>query len=117
MSNQLTLPKYEEMLISEETDLTDMVAVVKTKTRLDTGRWLWNSRLWLAVTNDKIILAAVGRRRYIETVPFSECGDSYYCHATGELVLEPVETLMHKRLKMTPANALTVLTAIGIDIS
>ncbi len=72
MSIQVTLPKYEEMLISEETDLTDVVAVVKTKTRLDTGLWLRTSPLWLAVTNDKIVLAAVGRRRYIETVPFTE---------------------------------------------
>lgn len=117
MINQAKLPKFEEMLISEETDLTAIRLVVRTQTRIDTGRWLRNSPLWLAVTDNKIILAAVGRRRYIESAPFSECAESYYCHATGQLVLEPIETLMYKRLKMTPGSALKVLTAIGIDIS
>lgn len=117
MSKIPSFPKYEQMLFAEKTDLTDLVVVIRTKTRIDTGRWLINSPLWLAVTNDKVILGAVGKRRYIETATFKECRESYYCHATGELVLEPIDTLMYKRLKMTPSDALKVLTAIGIDIS
>lgn len=117
MIKEISLPKYVEMLIDEDTDMSKLLEVIKTSTMIDTGHWFLKSRIWLAFTSEELILVAVGRRRYIEKVPFSECGESYYCHATGELVLEPIETLMYKRLKMTPADALKVLKAIGIDIS
>ncbi len=55
---------------------------------------------------------AVSRRRYVEHVPFADCCDSRYVHASGELVLAPVATLQFNRFRMTPREALNVLGII-----
>ncbi len=116
MSKKENIPIHEQELFDEYSEGSEIVLVLRSQTKIDTGRWYRRSSLWLGVSSDVLILAAVGTRRYAQSVPLNECSESYYCHATGELVLEPVDTLTFKRLKMMPANALAVLTATGIDI-
>ena len=79
---------------------------------VDTGGWLRSSRLWLCVTEGEIILLAAARRTYCERVAVTEARGSWYCHATGELVLEPTEELRFNRLALPPTAALRALACI-----
>jgi hypothetical protein len=85
---------------------------LRTQTRIDTGRWWRRTPLWLCVVNDALVLFSVSRRRYIERVALAECRESYYSHASGELILAPVESLRFSRLRMSPRQALTILPAL-----
>jgi len=69
--------------------------------------------LWVCATESHLILLAVSRRKYIEQVALADCQASRYCAESGELILEPVETLRFNRIRMTPSDALDVLRAIG----
>ena len=41
MTNEMTLPVNVEMLVDAETDMSKLVEVIKTGTRIDTGRWFF----------------------------------------------------------------------------
>lgn len=82
---------------------------LRTKTRVDTGRWWLKTPLWLCVMQDELILLSVSRRRYIERLPLSESSETHYSHSTGELVIEPAEKLEYNRCILSPRDALRVL--------
>lgn len=86
--------------------------VVRTGTRVDTGRWLRRSALWLCLTDDRLMMLAASRRAYCQSMPLTDAADSWYCHTTGQLVIEPNDSLRFNRLDMTPAQALSVLEQI-----
>jgi hypothetical protein len=93
------------------------VDVVQSQTRIDTGKWLRTSPLWICIFKDQVVVLAIGRRKYIECVPLTEINETHYCHTTGELVLAPIRTLTHRRLAMSPGDSLRVFSALGIDAS
>jgi hypothetical protein len=86
---------------------------IRSRLRIDAGRWWWRTPLWVCVTDAAIVLLAVARRHYVEQVPLANCRESRYCHESGELLLAPVETLLFNRIRMSPRDALAVLRLIG----
>lgn len=82
---------------------------LRTKTRVDTGLWWLKSPLWLCVMEDELVLLSVSRRRYIERLPISKSEATHYNHSTGELVIEPAESLQYNRCALSPRDALRVL--------
>ncbi|PQJ27755.1 hypothetical protein [Rubritalea profundi] len=82
---------------------------LRTKTRVDTGRWWRKTPLWLCVMDDELVLLSVSRRRYIERLPLSASQQTHYNHSTGELVIEPAESLQCNRCALSPRDALRVL--------
>ena len=107
------LNEKEKALLLEATRGETPLLCLRTKTRIDAGLWWWPTPVWLCVMHDAVILLAVARRRYLERVTRKECSASMYCHATGELVLSPVEGLEVSRLALSPAEALQVLRVLG----
>jgi len=99
----------ESALLTELTGGTEPKLLLRTRTRIDCGRWWRRTPVWLCVTGTELILFAVARRRYVDRVPLSECRASHYAHSTGELVIDPTETLRIKRLSLTPREALNAL--------
>lgn len=102
----------EHQLLNAELGGEAVRLMLRTQTRVDTGRWLRSSRLWLCVTEDRLILFAVSKRRYCEAVDLSECVDSLYSHPTGQLVIAPTEQLRFSRVRLSPTDALHVLRLI-----
>ena len=105
----------EKQLLNEEAGGAEPRLCLRTDQRMDTGRWGRHSPVWLCVMEDALILLAVGRRRYLDRVPLADCRTSHYAHATGELVIEPAETLTCSRLAMPPREALNVLDLLKTD--
>ena len=103
--------RLEKRLLSEVSGGRPRLAV-RTRTRIDVGRWWWPARVWLCVVEDELVILAVGRRRFVAHKPLAEIGDSYYCHATGKLAIEPGEELTFNRFKMSPGEALPLLAEI-----
>ncbi len=106
--------KLEKVLLLEATGGEEPLLCLKTKTRLDAGRWWWHAPVWLCLTHAELILLAVARRRYLERVALKDCSESTYCAATGQLLLAPVEGLEVSRLNLSPAEALQVLSALRV---
>lgn len=86
--------------------------LLRTRTRIDTGRWLGRSPIWLCVADTKLVLLAVSKRGYTQQSALPDCSDAWYCHTTGQLVLEPAPGLRFSRLSLTPEDALRVLHLI-----
>jgi len=106
------LNEFEKALLAEVSGNREPELCLRTKTRIDAGYWWRRAPIWLCVSQDELILLAVGKRRYVQRVALSECSGSLYCHATGELVLAPVKGLETNRLAVSPAEALRVLSRI-----
>lgn len=102
--NQLETQLMRDSVGSDEPRLQ-----LRTKTRIDTGRWWRKTPLWLCVMEDELLLLSVSRRRYIERLPLSESNDTHYNNSTGELVIEPAESLQYNRCSISPRDALRVL--------
>lgn len=88
---------------------------LRTRTRVDAGRWWRRTPAWLCVMADALVVLSVARRRYVARVPLAECRDSYYCHARGELVIAPVETLRFDRFRMSPREAVGMLRLLKTE--
>ena len=106
--------EIEKAVLIEVSGGTEPRLCLRSKRRVDTGRWWWPTPLWICVMPDQLILLAASRRNYLECLPLSKCLESYYCHATGELVISPVEGVEFNHIALSPANALLVLDAIGV---
>lgn len=99
----------ESALLDELTDEAEPKLLLRSRTRIDAGRWWRGTPVWICINGSELILFAVARRQYMERVPLTECHDSHYQAATGELVIDSAETLRMKRLKLTPREALNVI--------
>jgi hypothetical protein len=99
----------ESALLTELTGGAEPKLLLRTRTRIDAGRWWRSNPVWLCITANELILFAVARRRYTERVPLADCHASHYAHSTGELVIDPTETLRIKHLSLTPREALNAL--------
>lgn len=104
----MNLNELEKTLLNEVTGGVETRLCLRTGTSVDAGLWLKKVPLWLCVTADTLVLLAVGKRRYMQSVSLPDCATSSYCHATGEFVIRPVEGLEFDRVRISPAEALKV---------
>ena len=102
----------EQQLLKETAGDAAPRLTLRTRTRIDTGRWWRSSPLWLCIMPGEIILLAVGRRRHLERIPLAACRASHYNAATGELVIAPADNLRFPRLALAPTEALRALKLI-----
>lgn len=102
--------KLERQLLDDVANGAAPRLSVRTRTRIDVGRWWWPKRAWLCVVDQQLVMLAVARRRYVAQKPLADCSHSYYCHATGHLVIEPGDDLTFNRFKLSPREALNILT-------
>ena len=103
----------EQQLLQTETGGAEPRLCLCSGTRVDTGRWWRRSPVWLCITDDELILLAVARRRLFARIALRDVQASRYHHATGEIVIEPGETLPLQRVKLPLHDALQVLQFIN----
>jgi hypothetical protein len=101
--------QLESALLTELTGGAEPKLLLRTRTRIDCGRWWRTTPVWLCITKTEIILFSVARRRYTERVPLTDCSTSYYAPSSGTLVINPTESLRIKHLSLTPREALNAL--------
>ncbi len=106
--------QLEQQLLREETGGAEPRLMVRSKTRIDTGRWWRSTPVWLCVMADELVMLAVSRRRYVARLPLADCPGTHYCHTTGELVVEPGEELTYSRFRVTPREALDLMQTMGV---
>jgi hypothetical protein len=73
-----------------------------TRSRVDVGQWFRQGRVWAACAGQRLLIAAVGRRPFLDAVPVREARASLYNPITGELVLAPAPEARLRTLRMTP---------------
>jgi hypothetical protein len=83
-----------------------------TRTRIDTGRWFRPTPIHLTITSTELTLHAPGPRPFTASVPLAECHASRYHPPTGELVIEPAESLPIRNLRISPQEALQILRSL-----
>jgi len=101
--------ELESALLEELTNGSEPRLLLRTLTRIDAGRWWRSTPVWLCITDRELILFAVARRCYTERIPLSDCINSHYAHSSGELVIDPAETLHMKHVKLSPREALDAI--------
>ena len=101
--------QLEKQLFRDNVGDTEPRLQLRTKTRVDTGRWWRKTQLWLCVMKNEVVLFSVSRRRYFERLALSDNQQTHYNHSTGELVIEPAESLQYNRCALSPRDALRVL--------
>ena len=112
MTNTSLNPLEQQLLHAEIGDAGPRLCI-RSNTRIDTGRWWRPSPLWLCVTDDELIMFAVARRKYLARIALRDIRASRYHHATGEVVIEPGEALLHDRFKLDLSDALRILNLIN----
>ncbi|MDT8390926.1 MAG: hypothetical protein RRC34_10505 [Lentisphaeria bacterium] len=105
--------QIEKQLLNELAPGGSPSLVLRSGTRIDVGRWWWPRRLWLCIAGNDLIMLAAGRRHYVARKSLSACRNSYYCQATGQLVIEPGDDLTFSRFKLSPREALKLLARIN----
>lgn len=104
------MTQTETALLTELTNGDAPTHLLRTRTRIDCGRWWRSNPVWLCITASELILFAVARRRYTERLPLDLCSTSHYLPSTGELVIAPSsESMRIKKLSLTPREALDTL--------
>lgn len=105
--------ELEKNLLREMVGEKTPTLSIRSRAKIDAGRWWRKTPLWLCVVEDNLIMLAVARRHHAEKIAISECSDSHYNPATGELVLAPAEKLRFNRIKTTPREAIRILKMIN----
>jgi len=105
----------EAALLDELTDGGDPELLLRSRTRIDAGRWWRRNPVWICITKSELILFAVARRRYVERLPLADCHACHYLAATGELVIDSTDRLRIKHVKLTPREALKALDSLTIQ--
>ena len=99
----------ESALLDELTDGAEPELLLRSRTRIDAGRWWRCNPVWICITKSELILFAVARRCYVERLTLADCRGSHYLAATGELVIDSTDALRIKHVKLTPREALKAL--------
>jgi len=103
------MTSLESALLTELTAGAGHKLLLRTRTRIDCGRWWRKTPVWLCITKTELVLFAIARRRYSERVPLTDCRNSHYAPSSGKLVIDPAESLRIKQLSLTPREALNAL--------
>jgi hypothetical protein len=101
--------QIESALLDELTDGAEPELLLRSRTRIDAGRWWRQNSVWICITKSELILFAVACRRYVERLPLVNCQQSHYLAATGELVIDSHDDLRMKRIALSPREALKTL--------
>ncbi|MBT3379208.1 MAG: hypothetical protein HN742_36945 [Lentisphaerae bacterium] len=109
------LSSAEADLLAELSRDEPVFCLVASTTRVDTGRWLSGSTLWLGALATELLLFAAGTRAFCERIPFSYLRRSLYNHVTGELVLAPARDLTICKAELAPSEAYQLLAQIYSD--
>lgn len=104
----------ESAVLRDEVGESKPRLLIRSRTRVDAGRWWRRTPLHLAVMESELVVFAGARRRYACSIPFEDCSESSYDHGTGELSIAPAEELTFKRIQVSPSDALRVLRIIGV---
>jgi len=67
-----------------------LVMFEPTQSVIDVGNWR-KRKVWMAVTNEKIVLAAYGRRTFQQEISLEEVGESFWNEFTSEVVFVPFQ--------------------------
>jgi hypothetical protein len=107
------LTPFERRLLDQARQEAAVLLLRRTGTRVDTGLWFRQARLWLACLPDRLVLFAFGPRPFCETLPLANCGGSLYNHVTGELVLAEAGAMVARRtVRLPPEDGHLVLAQI-----
>lgn len=106
----------EKSLLEEACGGRDPQLLIRTRTRVDAGRWWRSTPLWLGIDGGDLFLLAVARRKYIERVPLGDCHNSRYCHSSGQLMIAPTENLRINHVALSPGEAIRVLDAMNASV-
>jgi hypothetical protein len=106
--NELEIQLLREMVGVNKATLT-----IRSRAKIDAGRWWRKTPLWLCVVGDDLVMLAVARRRYAEKIAIAECPASHYNPATGELVIEPAGELRFNSFKVNPRDAIQILKILN----
>jgi hypothetical protein len=88
--------------------------LIQTGASIDVGQWTGGRSVWLACEDQRILLFAVGKAPYFETIPFAEARDTRYNHIKGEIALGPCESRV-RNLEMSPDMGCRFLDVLGIE--
>lgn len=105
--------QIEQSLLREQVGEVTPTLLIRSRTKIDTGRWWRKTRVWLCVVGDEFVTLAVARRRHAEKIAITHCPDSHYNPSSGELVIEPGENLRLNRFKVTPREAIRILKILN----
>jgi hypothetical protein len=105
--------ELEQQLLREQVGINLPTLTIRSRAKIDAGRWWRKTPLWLCVVGGELVMLAVARRRYAEKIAIAECPDSHYNPSTGELVIKPGENLRFSRFKMPPGEAIQILKIIN----
>ena len=108
------LPSAGRRLLSGLVDLDEqpVYLLVRTRTRVDVGRWLGWGRVWLACLADSVVEFVPGRGNYAALEGYDRLRESTYNHVTGELLLVPAPGLDLFRLAVSPTDGRQILAQI-----
>ena len=106
------LSDSEAAALEEALEGASSELLYRTGTRIDTGRWLRKSPLWLCLTGSDLLLLAASKRRYVQRMPLTDCKDTQYSHTSGALLLAPSDAWHHNAVQLAPDKALRVLNHI-----
>ena len=107
--------ELETQLLRETVGDAEPSLCIRSGARIDAGRWWRRTPIWLCIVGGELVMLAVARRRYLEKVALADCAASHYSHATGELVIEPVENLRFNRFRLSPREAIQILRTLNPD--
>lgn len=107
------LSRSQRQLLDDLRGSSEVLLLLRTGSSVDTGNWLRAGRIYLAVTDEMLLLFADGKRPVASSVAFSELAQSLYNHVTGKLVLAPAPEVAVKAVALNPDQARLVLHLTG----
>lgn len=102
----------ERKLLDDLCPNEQVLLLLKSDSRTDTGSWLRGGRVWVCATRKELVLLAAGRKPLIQKTPFPVLRESLYNHVTGEVVLAPAGELTLNRIKVPPLEGYQLLAQI-----
>ena len=109
------MPERERGLLKAAIGDQPVRLALRTESRIDTGRWLGRSRLWLCITEAELVLLTGSKREHVERAALADCNKSTYCHSSGRLLIAPAEHLRFRSIDLTPTDALLVLRLLKAE--
>lgn len=102
----------ERRLLDHAAGEGEFLAVYQSGTRVEVGLWVFERRVWVAVTARDVVLLAAGRRPLLQRVAFAHLYASLYNAMTGELVLAPDRGYRVGQVRLPPLEGCQVLAQI-----
>lgn len=102
----------EQKLLEDLCPNEQVLLLLKSDSRTDTGSWLRGGRVWVGATRKELVLLASGRKPLFQKTPFPVLRESLYNHVTGELILAPARELTLNRIKVPPLDGYQLLAQI-----